>query len=73
MYYRERPPPHFYAKYAGKKAIFSINELKMIEGKLPRQAVRLILEWAFEHRETLLENWERARQEIPLHKIPPLE
>lgn len=73
MYYREHPPPHFHAKHADKKAVFSIADLKMIEGQLPKRSVRLILKWASEHQETLLENWERARQEIPLHKIPPLD
>jgi hypothetical protein len=44
MYYKEHAPPHFHAKYAGQRAAFSISDLQMIEGRLPRRAVSLILE-----------------------------
>jgi hypothetical protein len=35
--------------------------------------VGLAMEWAARHREELLENWERARRQEPLERIPPLE
>jgi hypothetical protein len=34
--------------------------------------VSLVLEWAFQHREELLENWTRAERKEDLHKIEPL-
>jgi hypothetical protein len=40
--------PHFHAKYAGQTGVFSIVELKLIEGRLPKRVVALVLEWAFE-------------------------
>jgi hypothetical protein len=72
MYHKEHGRPHFHAKYGGQRAAFSIEELDLLEGQLPRRVVSLVLEWAFEHRGELLENWERARQQRPLRPIDPL-
>lgn len=72
MYYKEHQPPHFHAKYSGKRAAFSINDLKIIEGGLPKRIVSLVLEWAFDHREELLEDWKLARKHEELRKIKPL-
>lgn len=41
MYYKKHAPPHFHAKYGEKRASFSINELKLIEGTLPKRGVSL--------------------------------
>lgn len=65
--------PHFHAKYAGQTGVFSIEELKLIEGHLPKRVVALVLEWAFEHRDELMENWQRALAHEPLQPITPLE
>lgn len=72
MYYKEHAPPHFHAKYGGQRAVFSINELKAIEGKLPKRVVSLVLEWAFEHRNELLEDWKLSQRREELKKIKPL-
>ncbi|MEW6187956.1 MAG: DUF4160 domain-containing protein [Thermodesulfobacteriota bacterium] len=45
----------------------------MIEGSLPRRAISLILEWAFLHREELMDNWLRANRHEDLLSIKPLE
>jgi Domain of unknown function (DUF4160) len=73
MYYKDHGPPHFHAKYSGQTGIFSIEELRLIEGQLPRRVLSLVLEWAFEHREELIDNWERAASKKPLREISPLE
>ena len=62
----------FSAKYAGKRAAFSINDLKIIEGRLPKRIVSFVLEWAFDHREELMEDWKLARKHEELKKIKPL-
>ena len=72
MYFKEHGPPHFHAKYGGQRAAFSIRELEVIEGKLPPRVAALVLEWAFQHREELLENWRRAERREELHHIEPL-
>jgi len=52
---------------------FSIPDLRLIEGQLPRRVIGLVLEWAFEHREELMEDWELAKAKKPLRAIPPLD
>jgi len=39
---------------------------------LPKRIVSLVLEWAFEHRNELLEDWELAQKREELKKIEPL-
>ncbi len=73
IYFREHGVPHFHAKYGGSRAVFSIEDLEMIEGELPRRVRALVLEWAFEHRRELLEDWELAKAKKPLKEIAPLE
>jgi hypothetical protein len=73
MYFKEHTPPHFHAKYGEQRAAFSILDLRLIEGSLPRRAAALVLEWAFEHRDELMENWKRAERHEELLKIEPLE
>ena len=46
MYFKEHAPPHFHAKYGGDRAAFSIQDLNLIEGRLPPRVVSLVLEWA---------------------------
>jgi len=72
MYYKEHEPPHFHAKYGEQVGIFSVSDLKLIEGRLPKRVISLVLEWAFEHRDELMEDWELAMAQKPLRKIPPL-
>jgi hypothetical protein len=50
MYYKEHAPLHFHVKYGGQRAAFAISDFEIIEGVLPRRAIPLVLEWAFEHR-----------------------
>jgi hypothetical protein len=73
IYYKEHGVPHFHAKYSGQTGVFSITDLKMIEGHVPKRVVALVLEWAFEHRAELMENWNRAIGQRPLQPIAPLE
>lgn len=70
--YNEHNPPHFHAEYGKYNAAFSIKELKIMEGKLPPRVISLILEWAFLHREELLEDWDLAQKMAPLNKIKGL-
>jgi hypothetical protein len=72
MYYKEHAPPHFHAIYAGQRASFSIQDLRLIEGKLPNRIISLVLEWAFQHREELMRNWERIERKEELKEIEPL-
>lgn len=72
MYFDDHPPPHFHAYYGEHAAKISIETLDVTEGHLPRRALALVLEWAFEHRVELQENWERAAAHESLIRIEPL-
>ena len=72
MYYKEHEPPHFHAKYGDHTGVFSIIDLKLVEGFLPKRVISLVLEWAFEHRDELMEDWNLTVAQKPLKKIPPL-
>ncbi len=73
MYYNEHNPPHFHAKYGEFIAEINIHTLEIIAGNLPKRAKALVLEWADEHRQELLKNWELARLNFELNKIEPLQ
>ena len=69
MYYDEHNPPHFHAVYGEYNGSFSILDLKMIEGDLPRKAQNLIIEWANKHKEEIINIWNTKT----LKKLPPLD
>lgn len=73
MYYNDHGEPHFHAKYENQWAVFSAKDLKLTEGDLPRRVISLILEWAFEHRPELIEDWELVMNKKPIKKIDPLK
>ena len=73
MFWTEHGPPHFHALYAEYEAIIDIRDLRVTRGALPRRASAMVLEWAEEHRETLLENWQLCRELKPPKPIPPLK
>lgn len=72
IYYRDHRPPHFHAKYGSYEVIVDIDT-GVVEGRFPRRALRLALEWYDMHKEELLENWLLAEQRKPLKPIAPLE
>ena len=72
IYFKEHAPPHFHVKYGSQRGAFSIAELTLIEGKLPPRIISLVLEWAFQHREELMEDWRRAQRREELRPIEPL-
>jgi hypothetical protein len=73
MYYDDHGSPHFHAHYGEHSAVIDIETLTFREGVLPRRAQVMVLEWAMEHREDLMNNWELARAHERLKKIAPLE
>jgi hypothetical protein len=73
MFYNDHQPPHFHARYAGRKAAIDIDTLTTRSGQLPPRVLGLVIEWATIHRAELLENWRLARAEEPLRPIAPLE
>jgi hypothetical protein len=72
MFWDEHNPPHFHARYGSQNAALEIESLRLLDGKLPPRALGLVVEWASQHRESLMANWEKARNQNPLERIDPL-
>lgn len=72
MYWSDHAPPHFHAKYGEYEIIVTI-EGGVIEGKFPKRALQLVLEWLALHQQELLENWQRCQNRQPLLPVQPLE
>ncbi len=72
MFWDDHNPPHFHARYGEHKAAIEIGTLRMLDGSLPPRALGLVVEWASQHREELMNNWREARNNRPLGKIEPL-
>ena len=70
--WNEHAPPHFHALYAADEAVIDIRDLRVMRGSLPRRALALVLEWAAEHRDELMENWNLCRDLQPPNPIEPL-
>ena len=73
MFWNDHAPPHFHARYAAYKITINIQTLEVINGKMPKRALGLILEWARLNQEKLLEDWELCQQNQQPHKISPLK
>jgi len=67
------PPTHFHAIYAGHEALVEIETGAIHEGYLPGTAYDLVNQWRAIHLSELRDDWNRARQQLPLLPIAPLE
>jgi hypothetical protein len=72
MYYRDHAPPHFHAEYGDFEIVVEIASGN-VQGQFPRRELKSVLDWHAARRAELMEDWNLARQELPLRPIPPLE
>jgi hypothetical protein len=71
MFFRDHNPPHFHVQYGDYRAIINITN-DVIEGNMPKRALKLVFEWMEIHKEELIENWDLTQKgELP-NKIEPL-
>jgi len=73
FYYRDHHPPHFHAIYGSAQAAIAIDDLALLEGRLPPRALGMVMEWADAHRAELERAWQQARERLPLDLIEPLK
>ena len=45
MFWQDHAPPHFHAIYGEDEVLIDIRTLVVLEGRLPRRALALVLEW----------------------------
>ena len=73
MYYDDHNPPHFHAIYGEHEAKIAIDTGQVMEGELPRRAMRLVSEWALERKSELMNNWDLARSGRQLERLRGLD
>jgi len=57
LYFDDHNPPHFHAIIAEYDALIEIKTLEVLEGDLPKNKQKKILEWAKNHKVELQEIW----------------
>ena len=60
--------PHIHAIYNKNIAVIDIQTLEVIEGEIPKRALRLVKEWVFIHKNEIKDIWETQE----FKKIEPL-
>ena len=73
MYFADHAPPHFHAIYGEAEVLIDIRTLAVVEGALPRRAQVLVLEWAAQHRDELMEDWNLCAARKSPNPIAPLD
>ena len=70
MYWRDHAPPHIHAIYQGFEALIAIETGKVIGGRLPPNALRMVRQWVLLRKRQLLENWRRGGAREPFQVVP---
>ena len=73
IFYDDHAEPHFHAYYGGNESEISIKTGKLIKGKLPPRAMKLVREWIEYHKKELIKNWKLAEEHKKLIKVEPLK
>lgn len=53
--------------------VIDIRSLEVMEGRFPRRALELVLDWAELHQDELIEDWDLCQQHQQPREIAPLE
>lgn len=73
MVYDDHPPPHFHARYGDDAISVTLDAATRVDGRFPRRALSLVLDWVDRHRDELIENWYKAQRGEALTPVAPLE
>jgi len=58
MYFFDHNPPHFHAYYNEHEAVFEIESLLILKGKLPNKQRKVVIEWAEKNQSYLSKKWD---------------
>ena len=72
MFYNDHNPPHFHVNYGEYRIVISIDD-EIVNGYMPKRALKLVFEWMDINKEELLANWEKCQKGEELNKIKPLK
>jgi Domain of unknown function (DUF4160) len=70
MYHDDHPPPHFHASYQGFTAFVRISDGEIMFGSLPKKAAKIVKQWALDHKDELMANWQHSEALEPMELIP---
>ena len=76
MYYadsKQHHVPHIHAECGGDKAVFNVENGKLLAGSFPKSKARLVQAWIEIHREELNADWKLAVNGEEVFKIDPLK
>lgn len=45
VFHGDHNPPHIHVQYGDQEAVYDVQAIKPLEGKLPRRVHRIVLEW----------------------------
>ena len=71
MYFRqsEHNPPHIHVIYGDYSGVLSIQTGELIEGDLPKRALKMSQEWVDKYKNELMKIWETQE----FMELPPLD
>jgi len=73
MFFRDHLPAHFHAIFGEFEAQINISDGEVIEGSLPKKALRLVQAWVELHQDELLLNYNESQKEGGIiSRIEPL-
>ena len=64
---------HFHAIYENCELIVGVAPLRIIQGDAPRRVRDMVMEWAVQHQEELLQAWNRLSTAQTPRPIAPLQ
>jgi hypothetical protein len=75
MYFNDHAPPHFHAIHGDDEALVAIETGEVLQGRLGRNARRLVREWALRYNVQLMDNWARGQPGAreAMERIPGLD
>jgi class 3 adenylate cyclase len=67
----DHAPPHFHAEYAGERVSLEIRSLAVLEGRIQRRALGMVVEWAADTSRSSRRTGSAPRTGQPLFEISP--
>lgn len=64
---------HIHVQYNEYDAVYSINNIELLEGKLPNKQDKLVVAWMEIHKEELKALWSVSQESGEIFKIEPLK
>ena len=64
---------HFHAIYENTELVVALNPVRILQGDAPARVRNMVLEWANQHQQELLEAWNRLSAARQPNTIAPLQ